>query len=44
MAAPMVVARVATGLVGEDLGRWAVRLGLLTLLAAASPRIKVGRD
>jgi hypothetical protein len=32
-----VVDRVATGLVGEDLGRWAVRLGLLALLAAALP-------
>ncbi len=37
MAAPIVVARVATGLLGEDLGRWAVRLGLLALLAAAVP-------
>ena len=37
VAAPIVVARVATGLLGEDLGRWAVRLGLLALLAAAAP-------
>jgi hypothetical protein len=37
MAAPIVVARVATGLLGEDLGRWAVRLGLLALLAVAVP-------
>jgi hypothetical protein len=37
MAAPLVVARVATGLLGEDLGHWAVRLGLLALLAAAVP-------
>ena len=37
MAAPIVVARVATGLICEDLGRLAVRLALLTLLAAAVP-------
>ena len=37
MAAPIVVARVATGLIGADLGRWAVRLVLLALLAAAVP-------
>src|SRR5262249_17830434 len=37
MAAPIVIARVATGLVGEDLGRWALRLGVLALLAATVP-------
>jgi hypothetical protein len=37
VAAPIVVARVAIGLFGEDLGRWAVRLGLLALLAATLP-------
>ncbi|MBV9354306.1 MAG: lytic transglycosylase domain-containing protein [Chloroflexi bacterium] len=37
MAVPLVVGRVATGLVGEDLGRWAVRLVLLVLVAAAVP-------
>jgi peptidoglycan LD-endopeptidase LytH len=37
VAAPIVVARVATGLLGEDLGRWAVRLVLLALLAATAP-------
>jgi hypothetical protein len=37
VAAPIVVARVATGLLGEDLVRWAVRLGLLAVLSAAVP-------
>ena len=37
MAAPIVVACVATGLLGEDLGHWAVRLCLLAVLAAAVP-------
>jgi hypothetical protein len=37
VAAPIVVARIATAMVGEDLGRWAVRLCLLALLAAALP-------
>jgi hypothetical protein len=37
VAAPIVVARVATGLIGENLGRWSVRLVLLALLTAAVP-------
>jgi peptidoglycan LD-endopeptidase LytH len=39
VAAPIVVARVATGLLGVDLSRWAVWLGLLTLLAAGLPMV-----
>jgi hypothetical protein len=34
---PILIARTATALAGEDLGRWAERLGLLALLAAVLP-------